>query len=320
MSATLDTREMTKDEWLAARRKGIGGSDAAAIMGMDPYKTPLAVYREKRGEVEPPNLDDNEAVQSGILLEPFIRQRYMDRTGRKVHQVHQMLQHPKYPFMLANLDGQIVGERGLLECKTAGFWASKKSEDWGETSDENPTDLAPAKYMWQCLHYIEVRGYDYADLAAFIAGQHLRIYRIYRDDVLIARLIEAEMDMWRRIQEGDAPPPTTLDDVKGLYPNAVDRSIEASVEIAGMVGDIQFAKAQIKEIDTQLDTLEVQVKDFMGEADALTFGGETITTWRNTNKTSIDSKRLKTEKPDVYELYARRGTTRTFKVLEADIK
>ena len=314
----IDTSKLTHEEWLAARRTGLGGSDAAAVMGMDPYKTPLALYREKRGEVAALDLSDNEAVQSGILLEPYIRERYIARTGRKVHRVNQMLRHPQHSFMLANLDGRIVGEPGLLECKTAGYWASQKSEDWGETSDENPSDLVPAKYMWQCLHYIAVWGFDYADLAAFIAGQFLKIYRIHRDDELIARLIEAEADMWRRIEDGDAPPATTLGDVKDLYPNAVDRSIEATVEIAQLVGDMQFAKAQIKELAAQFKEREVAVKSFMGEADMLLYGGEPITTWRSGKTTSLDTDRLKKEQPAVYQAYARRGTTRTFKVLEAD--
>lgn len=317
-TASIDTRDMSRTEWLAARRTGIGGSDAAAVMGADPYRTPLALYRQKRGEVAEEDLSENEAVQSGILLEPFIRERYMARTGRKVQRVNQMLRHPKHPFMLANIDGRIVGERALLECKTAGFWASQKSEDWGETTDENPSDFAPAKYVWQCLHYIEVGGFDYADLAAFIAGQFLRIYRIHRDDALIAKLIEAEADMWRRIQEGDAPPPTTLDDVKGLYPNAVDRSIEATQEIAQAVGDFQFAKAQIADITAQIKPLEVLIKAHMGEADRLVFGGDAIATWRSGGSTSIDTDRLKKELPAVYEQYARRGTKRTFKVLEAE--
>jgi putative phage-type endonuclease len=317
-TATIDTRDMSREEWLAHRRTGLGGSDAAACMGMDPYKTPLQLYREKRGEVPEPDLSQNEAVQSGILLEPFIRERYEARTGRKVHRVNQMLRDPEYPFMLANLDGRIVGEKGLFEAKTAGFWAAQKSEDWGDTTDENPSDLAPAKYAWQCLHYMRVGGYDYADLAAFIAGQFLKIYRIQRDDALIARLIEAEADMWRRIQEGDAPPPTSLDDVKGLYPNSVDRSIEAIGEIVQMVGNVQFAKSQIKALEQEIEPLEIAIKAYMGEADRLTYGGEPITTWRSRASTSLDTKALKKDHPAVYEQYARRGTTRTFKVLEAE--
>jgi putative phage-type endonuclease len=322
MSVTaIDTREMSREEWLAARRTGLGGSDAAAVLGVDPYRTPLALYREKRGEVAEPDLSENEAVQSGILLEPFIKQRYEARTGRKVHSVHRMLRHPKHPFMLGNLDGRIVGEPGLLECKTAGFWAAKKSEDWGETTDEIPTDLVPPKYFVQCMHYIAVGGFEFADLAAFIAGQQLRIYRIHRDDVLIKALITAEADMWRRIQEGDAPPPTTLDDVKGLYPTSIDRSIEATQEIAQMVGDIQFAQAQVKSItDDTLDELKIKVQTYMGDADVLMYGGEPLVTWRNRASTSLDTKALKKDRPEVYDKYARRGTTRTFKVLEADNK
>jgi putative phage-type endonuclease len=328
MSAAIDTREMSREDWLAARRHGLGGSDAAAALNLDPYRTPLQLYREKRGEVPEADLSDNEAVQSGILLEPFIKQRYEARTGRRVHNVNQMLRHPKHPFMLANLDGRIVGESALLECKTAGFWAAKKSEEWGATSDDAPTDLCPPKYFVQVMHYLAVTGFAYADLAAFIAGQELRIYRIQRDEALIGSIILAEADMWRRIQEGDAPPPRTDADIKSLYATAtVDRSIEASQEVLQLVGDYQFADAQIDAIsasaarvdgvELSLKDIEIKIKTFMGDADVLTFGGEPIVTWRNGKSTSLDTDKLKADLPEVYEKYVRRGTKRTFKVLEA---
>lgn len=134
-------------EWLALRKTGIGGSDAPVVCGMSPWKSALELYLEKRGEAEPEDLSDNDAVRFGTLLEDVIADEYVRRTGRKVRRVNRQLRAKDHPFMVANLDRDVVGQPRILECKTAGIHAK---DEWGEQG----TDEVPEYYLLQCTHYL----------------------------------------------------------------------------------------------------------------------------------------------------------------------
>ncbi|CAM5208732.1 hypothetical protein CDEN61S_03791 [Castellaniella denitrificans] len=122
----VDTRKIERAEWLEVRKTGIGGSDAAAAVGLSPYKSPLELWLEKTGRdatlPKPDPQDTTEPVYWGTLLEPIVAASYTQQTGRKVRKVNAVLQHPQHPWMLANLDREVIGGGSvqILECKTAG--------------------------------------------------------------------------------------------------------------------------------------------------------------------------------------------------------
>lgn len=118
MRKLVSTKELEKTEWLKYRKLGIGGSDAGAVCGLNPYKTAMEVYQDKISEevIEEP---DNEAMRQGRELEDYVARRFMKATGKKVRRVNFMFQHDQFPFMLADVDRMIVGENAGLECKTA---------------------------------------------------------------------------------------------------------------------------------------------------------------------------------------------------------
>lgn len=154
-----NTSEMSHEEWLAARRKGIGGSDAAAIAGLNKWKSPVAVYLEKIGQAPEENVS-SEAAYWGTVLEDVVAQEFSKRTGLKVRRRNAILQHPEHSFMLANVDRLIVGEKAGLECKTASEYLK---EEWKD-------DEVPAQYLIQCQHYMAVTGYDAWWIAVLIGG------------------------------------------------------------------------------------------------------------------------------------------------------
>ena len=167
----------------------------------------------------------------------------------------------------------------------------------------------------QCMHQIAVGEYESADLAVFIAGQDLRIYHIERDEAVIATMLDREAEFWQRVQDGNPPPPRSLEDTALLFPQSqADFPIEANNEIAELVGNIDYGKRQIKEINKSIDDAKLKVQAFMGTAEVLTFGGQPIASWKTGKKTSFDSKRLSKERPDVYEAFVRRGTQRSFRL------
>lgn len=221
---------ISREEWLALRNTGIGGSDAGTVLGVNPYKTAYQLYLEKRGELQPEDIDDKEAVIAGRDLEDYVAQRYSRRTGLKVERCNTMLRHQEHPFVLGNLDRLVwegdkrpqhrgeIRTRHLLECKTAlGRFIDKSA--WGPDG----TDEVPMTYLVQCQHYMAVTGADLCDLAVLMSGPEFRLYHIRRDNELIAELIAREAEFWQRVQTGKAPEldcdhATTPDLLAKLYP------------------------------------------------------------------------------------------------------
>src|SRR5574343_314525 len=121
------------DDFITARSTGIGGSDVAAILGLSKFKTPLAVYQEKRGELSPQ--PDNDAMRWGRYLEPVVRQAYDDATGYEVRVPTSMLRHPHHDFAVANIDGFVEDRTGrIFDAKTA-----RTADGWGDAgSDQVP--------------------------------------------------------------------------------------------------------------------------------------------------------------------------------------
>lgn len=185
----VSTKDLARDDWLEVRRTGIGSSDAATAVGLNPYQSQLELWLHKTGKADllpavDPN-DDTSPMFWGTLLEPIVAAHYTKRTGNKVRRVNAVLQHPKHPWMLANVDREVVGssEVQILECKTAGIHGARLWKDG-----------VPEYVQLQVMHQLAVTGYKAADVAVLIGGQELRIFRIERDEALIARLIEMELN------------------------------------------------------------------------------------------------------------------------------
>ena len=142
---------LDRQAWLAIRQRGIGSSDAAAAVGLSPYKSPLTLWLEKTGRQLPEDVSGKEAVRWGTVLEPVLARVYAERTGRRVRRVNAVLQHPGHAFMLANLDREVVGEAagpGVLEIKTAGWHSAPQWEDG-----------IPVACQCQVLHQLAVTGH-----------------------------------------------------------------------------------------------------------------------------------------------------------------
>ena len=181
----VDTRKIERADWLEVRKSGIGGSDAAAAVGLNPHKSALELWMEKTGRdahlPQPDPTDTREPVFWGQLLEPIVAAAYTQQTGNRVRKVNAVLRHPTVPYMLANLDREVVGAPSvqILECKTAGEFGARL---W--------RDGVPEYVQLQVQHQLAVTGKQAADVAVLLCGQKLEVYRIHRDDDLIARLAE----------------------------------------------------------------------------------------------------------------------------------
>lgn len=172
------TKDMPKAEWLRLRRNGIGGSDAAAIMGLSPWRTAMDVWLEKTGEFTEDESQDNEKMYWGTALEDVVAREFMTRTGLKVRRRNAILQHRKHHFMIANVDRLVIGHKAGLECKTTGQYSA---DDW--------TMGVPDYYIPQVQHYMAVTGYDTWYVAVLIGGQEYKHYEVPRDDGFIREVL-----------------------------------------------------------------------------------------------------------------------------------
>lgn len=262
----MSTATQDRTEWLAERRKGVGGSDAPVVAGLSKWKSPHELYLEKRGELPAPDLDDVEHIRWGIRLEDAVADEYAERTGRKVRRVNRVLQHPEYPFMLASLDRDVVGEKRILEIKTTGD-AAFRANEWGaEGSDE-----VPDVYFVQVQHYLAVTRAELADLAVLIGGQRMKIYEIPRDDAFIADLIEAERGFWTCVESGTPPAidwshPTALDMIKRRYPGTDGTSIILPRDAALLHAELEAVKIDKKELEDRGRALTAELLSMMGTA------------------------------------------------------
>ena len=306
----IKTLEMTYEEWKAARMKGIGGSDAAAAIGVSRWKSPLQLYLEKSGEIEQP--EAGEAAYWGNVLESVVADEFTKRTGKKVQRVNRILIHPEHQFMIANIDRRVVGENAILECKTTSAWNSKEWWD-GEI---------PEEYIIQVTHYLAVTGAEKAYVAVLIGGNRFEWKEIERDEELIEMMIAKESEFWRCV-ETQTPPPISEskaelhgDIMNRLYPNAnAGQSVELPPQYSDIIEQLIDVKARIKELEVSQDYLENQIKDAMKDAERARVGRFNVS-WKNVTTRRFDNKLFEKTNPDLYTQYTTESQSRRFTVKE----
>jgi putative phage-type endonuclease len=300
----VDTKDLSRGEWLEVRKSGIGGSDAAAAIGLNPYMSPLELWLIKTGRdttLPRPDADDtSEPVYWGTLLEPIVVASYTKQTGNRVRRVNAVLRHPSIAFMLANIDREVVGVPGvqILECKTAGEFGARL---WREG--------VPDYVLVQVQHQLAVTGKRAADVAVLLCGQKLEVHRIERDDELIARLIPLEAAFWRYV-ETDTPPPADGSEsadraLRCLYPGTggtVDFTDDR--RMSSVFADLVAVRADIEQRATQEALLKQTVIQAMGEADRAIFETGSVSFKRSRDGAGVDLNRMLADQPGLAVKYA----------------
>lgn len=300
----VETKDMRREDWLQVRKSGIGASDAAAAVGLSPYQSQLELWLTKTDRdttLPKPDPDDTtEPVFWGTILEPIVAASYTKRTGNRVRRVNAVLQHPSIPFMLANIDREIVGVPGvqILECKTAGEFGSRL---W--------RDGVPEYVQLQVQHQLAVTGKQAADVAVLLCGQKLEVHRVARDDELIARLIALEAQFWQYVTS-DTPPPADGSEsadraLRCLYPGTggtVDFTDDR--RLSSVFADLVAVRADIEQRETQEALLRQAIVQSMGEADRAKFETGSVSFKRSRDGNSVDIKRLTADHPELATQYA----------------
>lgn len=297
------------DEWLKLRSQYIGGSDAAAVVGMNAFSSPYSLWAEKTGKT--PGFSGNLATEVGTYLEEFVAQKFAEETGKKVRKCNYSFLNSQYPFAIANIDREIVGEDAGLEIKTTDTLNLKKFKN-GEY---------PANYYCQCVHYMAVTGKKKWYLAVLIGNKEFKRFTIERDEAEIAALMGAEKGFWECVKNNTPPAidgsKATTESIKTIYAESND---ESTVDLMAYKKDLELYSAlgqQIKELQTQQDEAANRIKDFMGESSGGYCDGFRVS-WGSRSRKSFDVKSFAEAHPDVdISTYYKETSYRTFKITES---
>lgn len=296
------------ENWLRERKTYIGGSDIAAISGLNPYKNSLQIYLEKtRNDITPREL--SEAALWGNILEEPVAQEYSKRTGFNVEVEPNVLRHPDYPFIAANIDRWANNKKHVLECKTAGFFQGK---EWGLKG----SDHIPENYLCQVAYYAAICNVPVVDIAVLIGGQDFRIYTYYRDQELETKLIKIAFNFWNDHILKEVPPEASgFSNTSLLYTIGNGLEINSNDLIKNKIDALKDLKLQQKMLSEEMETIICEIKDYMKEYDTLVDNdGKCLATWKNSSpKTVVDFKRLQEEHYDLYIQYTKENKgSRTF--------
>ena len=309
MRRLVSTIDLPKTDWLKYRKKGITGTDAGAICGLNPYSSAFQIYQDKiTDEIEE---FDNESMRQGRDLEEYVARRFSEETGLKVRRANAIFQNEENPFMLADFDRLIVGQKAGLECKTVSPYSSDK---WNEGN-------IPLHYQMQVQHYLAVSGFDCWYIAAVIFGREFLIRKIERDEELINYLIDIERGFWyNNVLAGIMPEPDGSDNcsemiAKMYFKGQENKTIKLSgyKEILDRRADLDKL---IKKMEKEKKEIDQKIKMEMQDATVALEAGYKIS-WSNFEQNKLDTKKLKEEKPDIYKEYCKSSTNRRFTVSHA---
>ena len=282
-----------RNKWLEIRNKGIGGSDASIICGVNRYKSPYDLWLEKTGQKEPPDLSNNWRVYFGIRNEASVAEWFSEVTGKKIQRMG-TVQSKSRPYMLANVDRVIVGENAGLEIKTAGVEQAKKWKG----------DEIPDSYYLQCLHYMAVTGADRWYIAVLIGGNDPKWKVIERNEGDILALLKAEEYFWHLVETKTAPAvdgsQNCAEALGYRYRNTNGEEIDLPEEADGLIARIQEDTRIKKALEAQITENENKLKEMLGENESGRIGAYKVTWKATAGRETLSLTNLKKKSPNTY--------------------
>ena len=299
------------EEWLGLRKKYIGGADAASIVGLNDFQSPYSLWCEKKG-VTPP-FEGNLRTEIGTFMEEFIAKKFEQETGKKVHRSNFTFINDKYPWAIADVDREIVGESAGLECKSTSELSLKhyKNGDY------------PSRFYAQCVHYMAVKGYERYYLAVLIGSRDFKIFEIERDEDEIAALMNAESTFYYDYMESDTPPPIDgSDSTREAIQAQQGETPEEEPEPADLsdkkqaLDTLMEINAAIEQLESQRDAIKNQLIASIGEAWHGNCAGYSIS-YKPQSRKTFDWKKLQKERPEIpLDGYFKSSTSRTLKITQ----
>lgn len=313
---------VNRQNWLSERRKGLGGSDVAAMLGLSKYKTPYQLWLDKTGR----ETDDSsgEAAYWGNALEDIVAKEFAKRNGVKVQRVNDLIKHPTLDFAFANIDRAVINPDisgnvrikdgrlttdQILECKTANQFLQNQ---WGDDAES-----IPDYYLTQCQWYLGNTQADICHLAVLIGGQKFKQYQIQRDDELISILHDEAKTFWHDFVLADNPPdPTTIDDCLHRWARHTDgKVIDADQSLIELITEYKEMKAVLKDGEAEADALKLEIVKRIEDAECVVIdGSKKLLSYKAQSSKRVDSTAFKTAYPDLAEQFTKTSATRVLRV------
>jgi putative phage-type endonuclease len=311
------------------RTKFLGGSDAAAVLGVSPWLTPVQLWKLKTGRAEPQKPDPvrQRMLERGKKLEPVVLDMVLDKLAERGLQVDLVARNayhrdPEHDFLRCEIDFELVvtGEvqigtqfwkldRQLIngDCKTVHGFARRK---WGEED----TEEVPIEYAAQFMHGLMVTGRQLCLVAALIGLDDVQIFWVVRDDVTIDAMREKELAFWHDcVQAGRAPDPIRFGDIKELYPVDNGRTVEATAEVAAAAERHRRLGIEIKLLQAEREDRALEIASYVGDFRQLTVGGRPVMTFSDQPDNRLDERALRAAHPDLCALFERGGRSRVMR-------
>lgn len=268
-----------RDQWLTARRAGIGASESAAVAGLSSYTTPYMVYLDKLGQLDP--LEDTEQMAEGRHMESFIADRFSILTGFPLEQVG-LLQSKQWPWMLASLDYRITGQPVGVECKKTSW---RNADKWAD-------DEIPSEYVIQALHQMAVTGDTHTYVAVKIGDDPVTHRLIERDSLAISRLVEKCEAFWKLVQDRNPPAAEPLDiPVLDKQTATPTQQVILTSDHIELMREKSRIIAEISRLEHDRDMINATIKQHLGAAEeAVSPSGETLLTYKTTHRASYTTK------------------------------
>jgi len=315
----INTKSLSREDWLQFRKQGIGSSDAAAACGIHPYLSMLELWMIKTGRMISDideSLEGYSPLYWGNTLEPMVAKYYQEHTGNKVRRVNAILQHPEPDkhFMLANLDYAITGseEVQILECKTTGEHGAKL---W--------RDGVPLYVTCQVQHQLAVTGKTAAHICVLLCGHEAKIYKVERDERLIESITEQERLFWQYVETDTPPTPDHSESaakaLKLLYPTP---KLSSKVDLTDDEGANKLFdkllnyRNSIADLEQRHDQVKHQLQTLIQDNEVAIFNQGAISWKRSKDSIGIDSKAVIKSHPELLAKFSKtKQGSRRFVVL-----
>lgn len=271
----LETESASHEEWLEMRKTGIGGSDSASALGLNPYRGRYSLYAQKTSEFV--DDEDNERMYWGRKLEVPILEAFEERTLTPVQRYPRMLRSRKYPWMTVNLDGYTDG--AVVEAKNVG---ARMVHEW---EDDRGGPAVPDHYSLQGQHACVVTGLPGVWFVVLIGGQELRWIYVERDDALCEVLIEALRKFWDLIQNRTPPPvdgsASTTKALKQQFSDAIAASTDVDPVMVNWLVRRAQLKAQARDLKAEIEGYDNSIRAALGNYEVGEVNGEVVVTWKS---------------------------------------
>lgn len=290
---------MNREEFLAQRRKGIGGSDISALLGLNPWKSSFELYLDKTGRLEETlTPEQEERMKWGTILEDVIAKDYAEQNGVRIQRINQQMSHPEHDCIVANIDRvvlddgtrarfngeRVLGANKVLEVKTANAFALN-SEDWGDEGSE----IVPTNYWLQVMWYMGITQLPVADIAVLFGGQRQKVFAVEYDKEVFNDLVAQAVEWWQKHIVADMPPePVNEYEAKLKWARSKpDVEIQATSEMLSLIESLQELKCLMKNLKDEEQELRDKLIPLLADGEVIMKGAERLGSYKSNRDSTI---------------------------------